>query len=123
MKSYDEKIADLEEKQRQLKAQEKALRARKSEEERKARTRRLIQVGAAIESVLGQPCEEDILEYILELLRRNGTVPFNEEILASAGSIMAEVLGRELQPADLPKLRRYLEAQEARGGYFSRAMS
>ena len=51
-RNYDERIADLQKRQEQLKAQEKALKKRQSEEERKKRTRRLIELGATVESVL-----------------------------------------------------------------------
>lgn len=50
--------------------------------ERKKRTKRLIEVGAAVESVLKQPIEKE----------------------------------------DLPKLINFLEQQEERGNYFSKAM-
>lgn len=81
--SIDERIAKLQEKQKQLKAQEKALKAKQSAEERKKRTKRLIEVGATVESVLGRPIEQ----------------------------------------FDLPKLKEFLEQQEKRGNYFSKAMN
>ena len=46
-----EKIDNIEEKINQLKAQKQAILAREKEKERKARTRRLIQIGAIIESM------------------------------------------------------------------------
>ena len=46
-----EKIEKIEEKINQLKAQKQALLTREKEKERKARTRRLIQIGAIIESM------------------------------------------------------------------------
>ena len=54
----------------------------KASDERKKRTKRLIEVGAAVESVLKQPIEKE----------------------------------------DLPKLIHFLEQQEERGNYFSKAM-
>ena len=54
-RSYDERLNELLKKQEQLKAQEKALRKRQSEEERKKRTRLLIELGGIVESVLGRP--------------------------------------------------------------------
>lgn len=45
------KIDKLEEKIKQLKAQKQAIIAREKEKERKARTRRLIQIGAIIDSM------------------------------------------------------------------------
>lgn len=46
-----EKIDKIEEKINQLKAQKQAILAREKEKERKARTRRLIQIGAIIENM------------------------------------------------------------------------
>lgn len=46
-----EKIDKIEQKINQLKAQKQALLAREKEKERKARTRRLIQIGAIIENM------------------------------------------------------------------------
>ena len=81
--NLDERIAKLQEKQKQQKAQEKALRARQSQEERKIRTKRLIDIGAAVESVLGHPIEKE----------------------------------------DLPNLIDFLQQQEQRGNFFSKAMN
>jgi len=51
-KSYDERIDDIQKKMEQLKAQEKALKQKRSADERKQRTKRLIEIGGAVESVL-----------------------------------------------------------------------
>lgn len=80
--NLNDKIAKLQEKQKQLKAQEKALKARQIQTERKVRTKRLIEVGAVVESVLGRPIEKE----------------------------------------DLPNLLMFLQQQEQRGNFFSKAM-
>lgn len=54
-KTIDEKIMETETKLKQLKAREKEIRKRETEAERKKRTRRLIELGAIVESVLGRP--------------------------------------------------------------------
>lgn len=82
-KSIDEKLAELEEQKNQLKEKEKRLRAQQKEQERKARTKRLIEVGATVESVLGRPINKE----------------------------------------DLSKLKTFLEQQEYRGNFFSKAMN
>lgn len=82
-RSLDERILELQEKQKQLKAQEKALKNQQSQTERKARTKRLIEIGAVVESVLGKPIEKE----------------------------------------DLPKLKAFIELQEQRGNWFSKAMN
>jgi hypothetical protein len=74
-RSYDERLNELLKKQEQLKAQEKDLRKRHSEEERKKRTRRLIELGGIVESVLGRPTTDQDkvrLMYFLRLQEKNG---------------------------------------------------
>ena len=64
-KSYDERIADIQKRQEQLKTQEKALKKRQSEEMRKKRTRRLIELGGIVESVLGrETVDEDKMRFL-----------------------------------------------------------
>ncbi len=81
-RSIEERIAELQKRQEQLKAKEKALKAKQAQAERKARTKRLIEIGGAVESVLGCPIPKE----------------------------------------DLPKLIAFLNQQEDRGHYFSKAM-
>ena len=69
-KSYDTRIAELQKKQEQLKAQEKALKKRQSEEERKKRTRRLIELGGIIESVLGRDTTEEDKIKLMNFLKK-----------------------------------------------------
>ena len=82
MASIDERLEKLKKQKEELKMKEKKLLAQKASEERKKRTKRLIEIGAAVESVLKQPIEKE----------------------------------------DLPKLIHFLEQQEERGNYFSKAM-
>ncbi len=82
-KTTGERIAEIEKKEEQMKALKKQLKQKEAEENRKARTKRLIMIGAEVEKVYGKPIEAE----------------------------------------DLPKLRRFLENQETRGHFFSRAMS
>ena len=58
-KTYDERIEELVKKQEQLKAQERQLKKQQNAEERKRRTKRLIELGAIVESVLGRPTTDD----------------------------------------------------------------
>ena len=82
MASIDERLEKLKKQKEELKTKEKKLLAQKASAERKKRTKRLIEVGAAVESVLKQPIEKE----------------------------------------DLPKLINFLEQQEERENYFSKAM-
>lgn len=81
-RSIEERIAELQKLQEQLKAKEKALKAKQAQAERKARTKRLIEIGGAVENVLGCPIPKE----------------------------------------DLPKLIAFLNQQENRGNFFSKAM-
>lgn len=85
-KNIDERIDDLLKKQNELEAQRKALMKRKKEEERKVRTRRLIELGGTIQAVLGREITEDDktkLMYFLQKQERNGlffTKAMNESL-------------------------------------------
>jgi len=57
----EKELAQLKAKQKKLQQQQKAL-------ERKARTKRLIETGALIESILGRPVEQDDIEPIKQLI-------------------------------------------------------
>ena len=50
----EERIAELDKKIEQIKAQKKAILQREKQAERKARTKRLIQIGAEVEAVCGE---------------------------------------------------------------------
>lgn len=69
-KSYDEKIAELQKKKEQLIAQEKAMKKRHAEEERKKRTRRLIEIGGIVESVLGRDTVDEDKIKLLNFLKK-----------------------------------------------------
>ncbi len=58
-RSYDERIAEAEKKQEQLKAQLRELKNKKSQEARKKRTKRLIELGGIVEKVLGRETTEE----------------------------------------------------------------
>ena len=70
MASIKEQRAKLQEKIAQLQAKEKALAQKDKLQERKARTKRLIEVGAVVESVVGHPIEKDKLENFKTWLTR-----------------------------------------------------
>ena len=68
-KSISEKLAELEEKQKKLKEKAKALKAIQSRDERKKRTRRLIEIGATVEKVFGSPIENYMLPRLEKFLK------------------------------------------------------
>lgn len=69
-RTVEERIAELQKRQEQLKAQEKALKAKQAQAERKARTKRLIEIGGAVESVLGKPIEKQDLPKLISFLKQ-----------------------------------------------------
>lgn len=69
-KTVEERIAELQKRQEQLKAQEKALKAKQIQAERKSRTKRLIEIGGAVESVLGKPIEKQDLPKLISFLKQ-----------------------------------------------------
>jgi len=75
LKSYEERIAELDAKREQkekelaqLKAKQKKLQQQQKALERKARTKRLIETGAMVESFLGRPVEQEDIEPIKQLI-------------------------------------------------------
>ena len=76
------KLDKIDEQMKQLKARKKAILARVSQEQRKSRTRKLIQLGG----------------------------------------VVAKYLNREIDDTDIEKLDNFLNNQEERGEYFTKAM-
>lgn len=70
MATVEERIEKLKKRQAELKAQEKKLLAQQSQKERKERTKRLIEIGATVESVLGRPITKDELPLLSNFLRQ-----------------------------------------------------
>lgn len=68
-KTKEQRLAELEEKQKQLKAQARKLKASISQEERKKRTQLLIKAGGIITSVLGRDLVESDMERLAAFLK------------------------------------------------------
>lgn len=68
-KSTKEKISELQEKQKQLKAQEQKLKAKLAQDERKKRTRHLIEVGAIVYKTLDRDFVDGDLERLAAFLK------------------------------------------------------
>ena len=63
-----EQITDLDKKMERMAAQKKQMMSRKKEEDRKARNRSLIIIGAEVEKILGIPIEEKDLPKLRRFL-------------------------------------------------------
>lgn len=76
----EERIAELDKKIEQIKAQKKAILQREKQAERKARTKRLIQIGAEVEAFCGEITDLEAFKKYLEqyayaIARTQKTVP------------------------------------------------
>ena len=73
MEKYTDEIKSVQEKIRQLKNRQKALLQKQSDAERKARTRRLIERGAILESVFPEvvPMTSEQAKAFLEKMQRS----------------------------------------------------
>ena len=104
IKEKDERMQKAFEKAKQYEAQKKQLEQRQKEADRKARNHRLIQIGAAAESILGRTFEEGDLERFLNFLRlqeKNGSFftkamqkPFVSNV-SSKAAVAAKVIPTE----------------------------
>lgn len=69
-KTIEEQLKALEEKEQVLKARKQQLISKSKEKERKERTHRLIEVGGAVESVLGRPITKEDLPKLIAFLKQ-----------------------------------------------------
>ena len=67
-RSTKEQLDELVVKQEEMKAKEKTLKKKLALEERRARTKRLIEVGAEVESVYGEPITKEMLPLLRKFL-------------------------------------------------------
>ena len=79
-KSYEERMLEMErrereslEKAKKYAAQKRELQKRQKSEESKKRTHRLCQIGGAVESVLGCPIEEEDIPKLIGFLKKQET--------------------------------------------------
>ena len=90
-KTYDERLEELVRRQEQLKAQERALRKRQSDEARKKRTRRLIELGGIVESILGrETTDEDKLKFLNFLKRQEANGKFFTKAMNAGSQVHLE---------------------------------
>lgn len=73
MNTSDKVLDRLLEKRKAIDEQIKRKQAQQNEKERKARTKRLIELGAVVESVLGRPVYQDELTLVKNFLEEQET--------------------------------------------------
>ena len=69
-RSISDRLTAIEEKENKLKQQKKKLKAEQAKQARNARTKRLIEIGAEVESVLGRPIEREELPKLRAFLQQ-----------------------------------------------------
>jgi poly(3-hydroxyalkanoate) synthetase len=69
-RSIEERLEALAKKKKELIEEEKRLKAKLSDEERRKRNKRLIEIGATVESVLGDKIEKDDLPKLIAFLTK-----------------------------------------------------
>lgn len=67
----EEQLKKIEEKMAVLQARKRELEAKEKDRARKARTKRLIEIGATVESVLGREIKKEELPAFMEWLKAN----------------------------------------------------
>lgn len=70
MEKLQKKQEELQQQEQQVKAQYKALASKQAEKEKKARTHRLVQIGGAVEGVLGRPIPKEDLPKLISFLKQ-----------------------------------------------------
>lgn len=68
-KTIDERLAEIQEKQKQLKLQAQQLKAKQNAQKRKERTRHLIEIGGAVYAVLGREYTEGDVNRLIAFLK------------------------------------------------------
>lgn len=128
--TFEEKLQKINEQAERLKAKKKRLMMQHSQQERKERTRRLIQLGGIAEKYIGIMDTEKkrtdftkMLSLLQSFLQQNKSTSVKELKLAVAiEKVIAAQLDRPLTQADVPALQAFLKEQDDRGKYFSNAM-
>lgn len=69
-RTTEERLAENKQKQERLKQEERKLKSQMVQTERKARTKRLIEIGGAVESVLGKPIPKEDLPKLIGFLKQ-----------------------------------------------------
>ena len=120
-KTPEEQLAYMQKLYDQAKARHDDLVARQKKEVRAARTRRLIQIGGLVESVLGSDLDQDYLYALLNTVK--DSYYDNQGIYNSIGAAAESKLKRKLVPEDLQRFISFLDYQERAGSYYSKAMN
>ena len=100
----------------QAKARYEDLKARQSKEERAARTRRLIELGALVELVLGSDINHDYFRELLEDVKQLKNT--DDQIYIRIGRAVEKELRREVNENDIQRFINFLVYQDRKGNYF-----
>lgn len=120
-KTPEEQLAYMQKLYDQAKARYEDLKARQRKEERAARTRRLIQIGGLVESILGSDLDQDYLYSLLNTVK--DSYYGDQGIYNSIGLAAERKLNRRLVPDDLQRFINFINYQDNAGSYFTNAMN
>ena len=81
LKKLKDRMDRIDEKQKQLSAQKRAIRSRFAQKERKARTKRLIEKGALLEKFIGPDAANQSLDQTQAFLQKLGKDNHNYQVL------------------------------------------
>lgn len=95
-KSEEDKLKELEQKIEQMKAKKQQMASRLKEKERKARTKRLIEIGAIFEKSFGLTSKEEAEKYAIGL--RGTAKKYKEQILAINVELEKSKIENQNQP-------------------------
>ena len=115
-KTPEEQLAYMQKLYNQAKARYEDLKARQSKEERAARTRRLIELGALVELVLGSDINHDYFRELLEDVKQLKNT--DDQIYIRLGRAVEKELRREVNENDIQRFINFLVYQDRKGNYF-----
>ncbi len=105
----------------QAKERYEDLKARKSKEERAARTRRLVELGALAESVLGSDIDHNYFRELLEDVKELKDT--DDQIYIRIGRAVEKELNRKIDESDIQRFINFLQYQDRQGLYFIKHMN
>ena len=127
-RTVEERIADIEAKENALKQQKKKLKAEQSKQRRNARTKRLIELGAEVKSIINLSDDELLSDdycqtEAIKKLVSSYSLPEKTKIANTVLAIIEFYIDRNLEMSDMQKFKNFIELQESRGYYFSNALN
>lgn len=68
-KTYEQRIAEIKQRQAQLKAKEKEILSLQIARDKRKKTRRLFKIGTVFDKAIGHPVDDDELEHLVQIFK------------------------------------------------------